>query len=618
MLTAVQNTVTAWIASGGLSREAGVPLLHWLTEPAYAEFEAELTALVGTANLDEIEDAFRTQIEFGTGGIRGKMGAGPNRINTRTIGEAAQGLAQYILKAGGADGAERGVTIARDTRINSEVFALETACILAGNGVRSHLFDGCRATPELSFAVRELNAVAGVVISASHNPPADNGFKAYWSDGGQVVPPHDKNIIMEVRGITAIRRMGYKQARLQGLIRTVDANIDMRYSKILGDLTLTDARNVRVVYTPLHGVGMTSVGVAFKQLGYTDVHIVQAQAVEDGNFPTVPYGVANPEDPGAMALAISLAAEVDADIVLASDPDADRVGCAVPHRNKGWNAEPAELAFNGNQIGAILCHYILSRKQAMGQLPPRGLVCKTAVTTDLTTVIARSFGMETVDSLLVGFKFIGAVIERMEPGTVFLFGTEESHGYLADARVRDKEAATSVLLAECAAVLKCHGRTLRDYLDDVYREFGYFRETQKAVSLTGASGNREMAAIMKGLREQPPETIGGRSVYEVIDRQTGVAVNVLTGKTRAIEGDCGNILIFTFTAVGHTRVTARPSGTEPKIKYYVSASSIDHPHLASGELETTRQAVDQLAEDIIRGIIEVSNDLLGTQDQGMP
>ena len=611
MPPSLHKKIDGWTASAALSSEAAANLSRWLTEPAYAEFEAELTVLIETSNLDELEDAFRTQIEFGTGGIRGKMGAGPNRINARTIGETAQGLAQYILKAGGADGPERGVAIARDTRINSDLFARETACILAGNGVRAHLFDSCRATPELSFAIRELNAVAGVVVSASHNPPSDNGFKAYWSDGGQVVPPHDKGIIAEVRSITAIRRVDYEQARQQGLIQTVDATIDARYSQLLGDLTLSDARDVRVVYTPLHGVGMTSVGVAFKQLGYTDVHLVEAQVVQDGTFPTVARGVANPEDPGAMALAINLAVEVEADIVLASDPDADRIGCAVPHPDKGWHAAPSELAFNGNQIGAILAHYILSRKQAMGQLPPRGLVCKTAVTTDLTSVIARSFGVETVDNLLVGFKYIGAVIERMEPGTVFLFGTEESHGYLADARIRDKDAATGVLLAECAAVMKRQGRTLRDYLDDVYREYGYFREIQKAVSREGASGNREITAIMKGLREHPPKTIGGRSVYEVVDRQTGRAYNTQTGKTRAVEGDQGNILIFTFTDVGHTRVTARPSGTEPKIKYYVSASSVDHPQLASEELNTTRRAVDQLAEDIIQGIITVSNDILG-------
>lgn len=607
----LHKKLTAWTISRALSREAAVTLSRWLTEPAYAEFEAGLAALIETGNLDEIEDAFRTQIEFGTGGIRGRMGAGPNRINARTIGEAAQGLAQYILKAGGAGGAERGVAIAFDTRNNSDVFARETACILAGNGVRAFLFDGCRATPELSFAVRELNAVAGVVISASHNPPSDNGFKAYWSDGGQVVPPHDKNIIAEVRSIISIKRMNYDQARQQGRISTIDTAIDTRYSTILGDLTLSDARDVRVVYTPLHGVGMTSVGVAFKQLGYTDVHPVDAQAVQDGNFPTLAQGVANPEDPGAMALAINLAADIGADIVLASDPDADRIGCAVPHPNKGWNAPPSELAFNGNQIGAILCHYILSRKKAAGQLPARGLVCKTAVTTDLTSVIARSFGMETVDNLLVGFKYIGAVIEQMEPGTVFLFGTEESHGYLADARIRDKDAATGVYLAECAAVMKREGRTLRDYLDDVYREYGYFREIQTSVNRTGASGNREITAIMKGLREHPPKTIGGRSVNEVIDRQIGTACNMQTGKTRSVEGDQGNILIFTFTDIGHTRVTARPSGTEPKIKYYVSASSVDHPQLASGELNTTRRAVNQLAEGIIQGIIAASNDILG-------
>ncbi|MBM3263346.1 MAG: phospho-sugar mutase [candidate division Zixibacteria bacterium] len=589
----------------GLSAEATAGLERWTTDLAYAAFRDAIRVLLETGSLDEIEDAFRTRIEFGTGGIRGRMGPGPNRINTRTIGEAAQGLALYVRKAGGADAAQRGVVIAYDTRIDSDLFGRETACIIAGNGIVAYLFDDCRATPELSFAVREIGAVAGVVISASHNPPSDNGFKGYWSDGGQVVPPHDKNIIAQVRTVGEIRRVDFEQALRQGTIRRFGSEIDARYVQTLAALSLSEARNVRIVYTPLHGVGMSSVGKALERLGYRDVHIVEEQAVQDGRFPTVERGVANPEDPAALELAVRKAAQIDADIVLASDPDADRIGCALPLPEKGWNAPPNDLALNGNQIGVALCHYILTRKKEMGLLPSRGLVCKTVVTTDLTSLIARSFGMDVVENLLVGFKYIGAVIDRMAEGMGFVFGTEESHGYLADARIRDKEAATGVLLAECVATLKTEGRTLRDYLDDIYREYGYFREIQKSLSREGASGAREIAGIMKRLRESPPSEIGGYKIFEVIDRQSGQALCPETGVVRTVEGDRGNILIFTFTQAGHTRVTARPSGTEPKIKYYVSASSADHPHLISGDLSRTRVAVDGLAEEIIKGMMQL-------------
>lgn len=604
----VGNKIQAWTASGALTPASEKAINIWLTESPYTDFKTDILSLIASEDLDELEDCFRTRIEFGTGGIRGKMGPGPNRINNRTIGEAAQGLAQYILKAGD-EAAQRGVAIAYDTRHNSDVFARETACILAGNGIVVHLFDGCRSTPALSFAVRELRAIAGVVISASHNPPTDNGFKAYWSDGGQVVPPHDKNIIAEVLDITAIKKCAYEDAVSKGLIRSVGKELDAAYLDVLADLTLTDARDIRLVYTPLHGVGMTSVAAALERLGYEDIHFVDAQTVQDGNFPTVERGVANPESPGAMTLAIEKAAAVDADLVMASDPDADRIGCALPLPGRGWNAAPEELAINGNQIGALLCHYILGTKKEAGQLPERGLVCKTAVTTDLASVMARAYGMETVDDLLVGFKYIGATIEQMPDDVTFLFGTEESHGYLADARIRDKEAATGVLLAEYAAVLKKRGRTLRDALDDIYQAHGYFREVQKSVTRTGAGGNREIAAIMQGLRDAPPEAVGGHPVVRMIDRQTGQIRHVQTGETDTADGDKGNILIFTFSGSGHTRVTARPSGTEPKIKYYVAVASVDQPDTAD-DLQTTKQRADRIAEEIIEGMLSLSERIL--------
>lgn len=600
----IHYQIKDWAAENRLSVAAFRALSQWLIDPEFADFVPGIQLLIENEDIDELEDAFRTHIEFGTGGIRGKMGPGPNRINLRTIGEAAQGLAQCILKSGIEDARDKGVVIAYDTRNNSDVFARETAAIIAGNGIVARLFDGPRATPHLSFALRQMGAVAGVVISASHNPPSDNGFKAYWIDGGQVVPPHDKNIIAEVGAVKRLDRIDYADGVEGGLIEVLEEKLDAQYIEKLADLSLCDARDIRVVYTPLHGVGSTSVVPALRKLGYSP-HLVEAQDVPDGNFPTVADGVANPEDPGALSLAIGEARQVRADVVLASDPDADRLGCALPDPQKGWDAAPEELAINGNQIGAVLCYYILTSLKEQDKLPDRGFVCKTIVTTDLISLIAKGFGLIPVDNLLVGFKYIGDVINNLSDDETFVFGTEESHGYLFTDFVRDKDAAVAaVLLAECAAKLKRQGRTLRDYLDDIYRAFGYFCEVQKSTYREGAQGNEEIAQIMTGLREDPPAEIGGHKVVEVIDRQTNIVHNVQTGKPRTIQGAMGNVLAFTFTEEGHTRVTARPSGTEPKIKYYVSATSADRADLTGEDLEQTRENVDQLAYEIVNGMLD--------------
>ena len=607
----IHQQIKDWVDEDRLSVAAFRAVSQWLTDPVFADFVEEIQLLVENEDIDELEDAFRIHIEFGTGGIRGKMGPGSNRINLRTIGEAAQGLAQYILKSGIEDAKGKGVVIAYDTRNNSDVFARETASVIAGNGIVARLFDGPRATPHLSFALRQTGAVAGVVISASHNPPSDNGFKAFWIDGGQVVPPHDKNIIAEVGAVKGLNRIDYAEGVERGLIEVLEAKLDAQYIEKLVDLSLCDARDISIVYTPLHGVGSTSVVPALQRLGYSHLRVVEAQDVPDGDFPTVAGGVANPEDPGVLSLSIEEARQVRADVVLASDPDADRLGCALPHPQKGWDAAPEELAINGNQIGAVLCYYILAALENQGRLPDRGVVCKTIVTTDLISLIARDFGLIPVDNLLVGFKYIGDVINNLSDDETFVFGTEESHGYLFTDFVRDKDAAVAaVLLAECAAKLKRRGRTLRDYLDDIYRAFGYFCEVQKSTYREGARGNEEIAQIMSGLRRDPPAEIGGYKVVEVVDRQTNTVCNVQTGTTRAIQGATGNVLAFTFTEEGHTRVTARPSGTEPKIKYYVSASSADRADLAGEDLAQTRQNVDQFACEIVNGMLDSAEQAL--------
>ena len=595
--------IRVWVDEGRLSEAAGENAALWLSDPGYAATVEDIRTLVQAGDLDELEDAFRVRIEFGTGGIRGAMGPGPNRINLRTVGEAAQGIAQYVLKSG-AHAPRRGVVIAYDTRNNSKDFASEVAAIFAGNGIRAWLFDSCRSSPELSFAVRLNNAVAGVVISASHNPPGDNGIKVYWSDGGQVVPPHDRNIIAEVNAVSEIRRLDFNRAVEQGFIGNPDRTVDSRYHRELANLSLRPDRSVRVVYTPLHGVGTTSIMPVLNLLGFGDVQIVASQARRDGNFPTVPDGVANPEDPRALALAVRKATDIDADMVIASDPDADRLGCAVPDSSAGWNAPLENLALNGNQIGALLCHYLLEAKKSRRELPHDGVVAKTIVTTDLTSVIARAYGARVIDDLLVGFKYIGRVIADLPPGSEFLFGAEESHGYLAGSFTRDKDAAVAaVLLCECVAYLKARGRTLRDYLDDIYAEYGYFREIQRSVFRTGAKGSRDIAGIMESLRNRPPERIGGRNIVEIIDRREGRALNLCTGTIRTVGGAKGDVIAFTFSPTGHTRVTARPSGTEPKIKYYVSAASVDLPRVCEPHLQATRTAVDRLAADVLDGMV---------------
>ena len=610
--------INEWTKKDVLSSRASEALVRWLTHADFAAFRDEIQRLVDSGDTDELEDAFGSALSFGTGGIRGRMGAGPNRFNTHTVTVAAQGLARYVsvtddMRAGGAwadvelaDGAQaggartggaRGVVVAWDTRHDSDLFAKETARVLAANGIPVLIFAGYRSTPALSYAVRELNAAAGVMISASHNPPCDNGFKVYGPGGGQVVTPMDADITAEMRRVTGVRRMDYEDGVRRGLIQIIGTDLDERYTDILSEMTLSDARDIRIVYTPLHGVGMTSVAAAMEKLGYEDVHYVDAQVVPDGAFSTLEGGIANPEKPSAFRLGIQKAAETGADLILASDPDADRVGCALPLPDRGWEAPLEELTLNGHQIGALLCQYILSRKRAAGTLPPRGLFCKTVVTSDLAALIARSFGLEVTDDLPVGFKHVGAAIEKMPPDMTFVFGTEESHGYLADARIRDKEAATGILLAEYAAEAKKGNRTLRDELDDIYRKYGYFKEVQRSIALPGAGGTRKIASIMAALRASPPGEIGGLAVCCMIDRLSGKTLEPSTGTIDSIDGDRVNILVFTFSEAGHTRVIVRPSGTEPTIKHYVSASSVD--------MDGNRKSIDNLAESILGALIDL-------------
>ena len=552
---------------GKISDAAYENAKKWLTHPEFQSFREQLATLIRAEQWAELEDAFYTMIPFGTGGRRGTCGVGPNRINTRTIGESAQGLAAYIGQFGEA-AKQRGVVIAYDTRNNSREFAAYTAQVLTGNGVRTSLFRECRSTPELSFTVRERGAMAGVVISASHNPPGDNGFKVYWEDGGQVVPPHDTAIIAEVNKVVSLHVKDLQDAEREGLFAYLSDEIDARYIAQVAGLSLSSHRNVRIVYSPLHGTGQTSILPVLRQAGFQDLHLVEAQMAPDGNFPNVRDHFPNPELPATSEMAMELAKQVDADIGFTSDPDADRLGVfcqeSVADGHRQWSL------LNGNQVGALLTDFILRKLKEQGKLPEKGVVVKTMVTTDMASAIAKDYGMLTVDDLLVGFKYIAEVIRNLPEDQHFVFGAEESLGYLHGTFVRDKDAATAALtIAEMAAELKAQKRTLFDHLKKLYRKYGYFWETLKNVYVSGAEGTARVARMMEGLRTQPPLTLGGKQVIEVIDRQAGVAIAPETGKTlRQVAGAQGNVLVFILSEDRHTRVTIRPSGTEPKIKYY--------------------------------------------------
>jgi len=554
-------------AAQKLSEAAYGNICKWLNGQEYQEYWGGIASLVESEQFKELEDNFYAIIPFGTGGRRGTCGIGPNRINARTIGESAQGLAAYIEKAG-VEAKTRGVVIAYDTRLTSQEFANVTASVLTGNGINTYMFSSFRSTPELSFAVRELRTMAGVVISASHNPPSDNGFKVYWEDGGQIVAPHDAAIIQEVNAATTLKTMDVSEAAQKGVLKKIDREIDAPYIAAVANLSLSRNRNVKIVYSPLHGTGQTSILPVLRAVGFEQLYVVEDQMSPDGNFPNVAAHFPNPELPAASERAMAFAREIDADLGLTSDPDADRLGVFCKHTNT--DGKPEWILLNGNQVGALLTDFILSKLQEQERLPQQGVVVKTLVTTDMVARIAKSFGMTTISNLLVGFKYIAEVIRNLPAGQEFIFGAEESLGYLRGTFVRDKDAATAALtIAEMAAELKVEGESLISHLRKLYRKHGYFSELLKNMYVPGAEGTARVKKMMKVLREQPPLKLGDKRVIEVVDRQVGVALAPETGKViRQVDGTKGNVLIFVLSDDQHTRVTIRPSGTEPKIKYY--------------------------------------------------
>ncbi|MEW6358754.1 MAG: phospho-sugar mutase [Planctomycetota bacterium] len=590
--------------NGKVSDEALANIRKWLDEEQYADFREEILDLIRKSEFSELNDSFYTIIPFGTGGRRGPCGPGPNRMNKRTIGESAQGLAAYIAEHGSKAKA-RGVVVAHDTRLTSREFAEETARVLAGNGVKVFLFDDFRSTPELSFSVRHLKTMAGIVISASHNPPRDNGFKAYWEDGGQVVPPHDKNIIAKVNQVKDIASLPLDEAQRRGLFVEVGKKLDNAYLKKVAGVLLTEARDVAVMYSPLHGTGITNIVPALKKAGFADVRLVEAQAAPDGNFPNVPDHFPNPELPAAMQMVTREGKAAGSDIAIASDPDADRLGCAVPGLGDEW------VRLNGNQIGALILEFLLSERKRQGTLPKRGIVARTLVTTPLISAIVKKYGVAVEENLLVGFKYIGELIEHLDKGVEFIFGAEESHGFLAGSFVRDKDSAiAAVLMAELAANLKRNGKTVYGHLLDIFRTYGCYAEALKNLYLTGQEGSKQIQHIMATLRKDPPAKIGGHAVARMIDRQTGKVTDVATKKeTDEVRGAKGDVLVFCLKEGGE--VTVRPSGTEPKAKFYVT---LNRPVAASASdeaVEKLRNDVTQLADNLGEAVLDMAKKIAG-------
>ncbi|MBZ0272766.1 phospho-sugar mutase [bacterium] len=580
---------------------------RWLSDPAYRKYRADVADLLRPTDL---VDSFYRIIPFGTGGRRGPVGVGPNRINERTIGESAQGLARYILDVDtGGKLAKRGVAIAYDVRPQSRKFAEISARVLAANGVRVHLFDTPRPTPLLSFAVRQRKCVSGIVITASHNPPTDNGFKAYWDDGGQVVPPHDTEILKRVMAVGEVKTMPLAAARQAGLVRTIGKEIDKAYlDRLPKDLWLCDERDVRIVYTPLHGTGVTIIPRALVAMGFRDVIVPGEQATMDGTFPTVPRNYPNPEEPPAMKAAVDLAREKGAFLVLASDPDADRVGCMARERDGSFSY------ISGNKMGAAMLHFVLASLAERGEMPKAPFTLTTLVSTQLARAIAGRYRTKIKDDLLVGFKYVAEYLAGAEAGGKmdgFVFAFEESIGFLRGPHVRDKDAAAAaVTLAQLGARLVATDRTLSEYLDEIYANFGYFVEEQFSVFLTGANGHQKMEKIMSALRSSPPQKIADMKVRAVIDRKTGTMRDLSTGKTRKIKGAKGDVMQFWFDDEGRTRVTVRPSGTEPKIKHY--AAAFEPVENAAG-LKAAKKRGDARVHALIDAVKAFENKIVGAR-----
>ena len=566
---------------------------RWCTEPSFdEETKKELLEIKG--NDEEIKDRFYKELEFGTAGLRGVIGMGTNRMNKYTVGKATQGLANYIIEQGTQ---EKGVAISYDSRRMSDEFSLQTALILNANGIKTYLFENLRPVPELSFAVRQLGCTAGIMITASHNPPKYNGYKVYWDDGSQIVAPRDKDIIAKVRAIKdfkEIKTISVEEAVEKGLFKVVKEEMDDKYINKLKSLVLNpdivkkEGEELKIVYTPLHGTGNTVTSRLLKELGFKNVYVVPEQAEPDGNFPTVDYP--NPEDKKAFKLALELAKKVDADVVLANDPDADRLGIYAKDSKTG-----EYMTYTGNMSALLIAEYRISQMKEKGLLPADGMFITTIVSSELAKAIARNYGLECIE-VLTGFKNIGAVIKKAEENKdkTYVFGFEESYGCLIGDYARDKDGISAVMsLCEAAAYYKSKEMTLWDQMMKIYEKYGFYKEDQVSIVLEGADGAEKIKDMMTNMRNNLPEKIGKYKVIEFKDVELDEVKNLVTGEQRKTGLPKSNVLYYELE--NNAWCCVRPSGTEPKIKLYMGVKA-DSMEMAEKDLEGLKKAMVELVK----------------------
>ena len=580
----------------------------WLESDCFnEETKAELRSLTDEK---EIEDRFYKNLKFGTGGMRGIIGAGTNRMNIYTITKVTQGLANYILEVG-PKACEMGVVIAHDSRIMSPEFCEATALCLNANGIKTYVFDSLRPTPELSFAVRELGCIAGIVITASHNPPEYNGYKVYWEDGSQIVAPHDKNIldhVAKVESFEAAKTMDKEQAKADGLFCMVPSTVDEHYYEELirqtihGEIIPAVADDIKIVFTPLHGTGNVPVREVLKRLGFTKVYVVEEQTTPDGNFPTVKSP--NPEEPSAFAMGIELAKQVDADVIMATDPDADRLGIYVKDSTGTWKdtsfakeSSYPYVRFNANMTGSLMAEYVCRENKNMGTLPANGAICNTIVSSTLPEVIAKEYDLKYIETL-TGFKYIGEQIKLFEENNTykFIYGMEESFGCLVGDYTRDKDACGAVvILCEIAAFYKQQNKTLCDAMEEVYKKYGYYFEGAYGMTLKGVDGAAQIKAIMANFRNTQLTEFSGLKVEAIRDYESDQRVSLIDGSQTKMGLPKANVMYYELE--NHAWFAARPSGNEPKIKFYfgVNEESFNDAQAKVEEMKATLLGTGLLA-----------------------
>lgn len=586
-----------------ISPEAYENLQNWLVGEEFANYRSEIETLIQSQDWKELDDAFYTHIRIGTGGIRGRIGVGPNRINLRTIGEAAQGLANFIEDFG-QEAKAKGVVVSHEVRKNSREFAELTCSVLAANGIRTSLFDGIRATPEVSFAVRHLKAIAGVQLTASHNPRTDNGFKFFWTDGGQVVPPLDEKFMRLVLEVSEIKKISFEEAKTQGFVKIISQEVDEVYFQKIRELSISKSRSAKIAFSPLHSSGTTNALPILKQEGY-DVTVLAEQEQPDENFPGAFRDYINPEFEEVLAPTTRLGEEIGADLAICTDPDGCRFGAAFK-----TDLKLNKLTYlTSNEIASAMLHFILTLLKDQGKIKKELLFIKTFNSTTLASDIAKSFGISLVDDLPVGYKWIGQTVEKMKNSKDFVFSFEDTCGYCRGDFIRDKDGAIgAITAAELVSFLKDQGKTVTDYLNEIYLKYGYYRNVLYQVEVTGKEGFEDIVKLYTALRANPPKEIAGLKVLKTIDR--------LPEEQRKPEnykaGVNGDELTFILSEDEKIRLLTRPSGTQPQFKYYLQTFGE-----VGSDLGKVKQEIDGLAEKIEESFYEYQDKVLGKQERGL-